>query len=124
MKKIKGISIWEQNAEFFALGIAALAAVIGLGCGWYSYQARYGGVAQFGPFSSDRELSAKEVALVDRSPVTEVPRIEVVGGEEFDFGVMEPGGERTHAFVVRNVGTAPLELEIIGSTCKIGRAHV
>ncbi len=101
-----------------AFGIAALAAVIGLGCGWYSYQSRYGGGAQFGPFSSDREVSVKEVGLVQRSPVTEVPRIEVIGGEEFDFGVMEPGGEGTHAFVVRNVGTAPLELEIIGSTCK------
>ncbi len=100
-----------------ALGIAALAAVIGLGCGWYSYQSRYSGVAQFGPFSSDQHLSAQEVAI-KRSPVTEVPRIEVVGGEEFDFGVMEPGGEGTHAFVVRNVGTAPLELEIVGSTCK------
>ena len=101
-----------------AFGIAALAAVIGLGCGWYSYQTRYGGVAQFGPFSSDRELDAKEVALSKRGPASGSPRIEVVGGEEFDFGVMEPGGERTHAFVVRNVGTAPLELELIGSTCK------
>lgn len=100
------------------LGIAALAAVIGWGCGWYSYQTHYGGAAQFGPFSSDQQLSAEEVALANRVPTSGAPRIEVIGGEEFDFGVMEPGGEGTHQFVVRNVGTAPLELDIIGSTCK------
>src|SRR5690606_2024160 len=81
-------------------------------------QTHYGGAAQFGPFSSDQQLSAEEVALANRVPTSGAPRIEVIGGEEFDFGVMEPGGEGTHQFVVRNVGTAPLELDIIGSTCK------
>lgn len=101
-----------------ALGTAAVAAAIGVGCGWYSYQSRYGGSAEFGPFSTEQKLDTKEVALANRNSSSEVPRIEVVGGEEYDFGVMEPGSEGTHRFVVRNVGTAPLELDIIGSTCK------
>lgn len=104
---------------FKALGLAALAAVIGLGCGWAAHQARYGGAAQFGPFASNTEVSPEEVSLVRRAtPSSDLPKIEVVGGEDFDFGVMEPGSEATHVFLVRNIGTAPLELEVAGSTCK------
>lgn len=104
---------------FKALGIAAFAAIIGLVSGWLAHQSHHSGVAQFGPFASDTNLSAEEVSVVKRATSTSgVPKIDVIGGEDFDFGIMEPGGEGKHAFVVRNVGTAPLELEIIGSTCK------
>lgn len=47
-----------------------------------------------------------------------VPRIEVVGGTEYKFGSMLHGATESHDFVVRNLGDAPLKLNITGSTCK------
>lgn len=99
-------------------GIVGLGLVVGLGCGWFAYQSKFGGKAEFGPYSSD----AKRVKMATlASPPAEpgkAPKIEVVGGETFDFGVMEPGGRGNHSFVVRNIGEGPLELQIAGSTCK------
>ncbi|TVP97484.1 MAG: DUF1573 domain-containing protein [Planctomycetaceae bacterium] len=97
----------------------AVAAAIGLGFGWLTFESRYGGEAEFGPFSTDSSLSAADVSLRGQPAASEnLPKIEVVNGEEFEFGVMEPGGEGKHIFIVRNVGTAPLELQVAGSTCK------
>jgi hypothetical protein len=113
------ISFTEDFGVFKALGIAAAAAVIGLTCGWLTHQARFGSASQFGPFVSDKKLDPADVSLVRRStPSDEAAKVEVVGGETYDFGAMEAGGEGKHAFIVRNTGTAPLELEIVGSTCK------
>lgn len=120
-----GFGLSSSQVHFFkgfgvvkALGIAALAAVVGLGCGWWSHRSRYGGVAEFGPFTTDQG-AARPVSLAKRRESSgEAAKLEVVDAEEHDFGVMEPGSEGTHTFVVRNVGTAPLELEIVGSTCK------
>jgi len=98
--------------------IVAVGLVVGLGCGWFAYQSKFGGKAEFGPYSSDAKRM--KMATVD-SPAAEpgkAAKIEVVGGETFDFGVMEPGGRGSHSFVVRNIGEGPLELEIAGSTCK------
>lgn len=36
---------------------------------------------------------------------------------EYDFGVVEPGTELTHRFVLRNIGGRPLRLSNITSTC-------
>lgn len=104
---------------FKAIVMTGIAAAIGLGLGWWTFEARYGGVAEFGPFSSDSTLSAADVSLRgSQVPDEKYPKAEVVGGDEFEFGVMEPGGEGKHIFIVRNVGSAPLELEVAGSTCK------
>ena len=46
------------------------------------------------------------------------PRVEVVNGERFDFGVMDRGTKRQHAFVFQNTGTAPLELKVGETSCK------
>ena len=47
-----------------------------------------------------------------------VPRLSVEGGREFDFGVMERGTTKSHAFVVRNEGRGPLTLEKGETSCK------
>ena len=51
-------------------------------------------------------------------PVKGKPKLEVVGGTEFDFGMMMHGEEMSHTFVFKNVGDAPLVLEMGQSTCK------
>ena len=38
------------------------------------------------------------------------PKAVLVGGDEFDFGIMEQGQESQHVFVIRNDGEAPLRL--------------
>jgi Protein of unknown function (DUF1573) len=47
-----------------------------------------------------------------------IPKVEVIGGAELDFGTMRIGTERSHSFRFKNSGKAPLILEVLGSTCK------
>ncbi|MGV3483632.1 MAG: DUF1573 domain-containing protein [Planctomycetaceae bacterium] len=104
---------------FKTLIIMVLGASAGLVAGWTMHQARYGSESKFGPFSMDSDVDATNVASYLKAKVQSgSPRIEVVGGEEFDFGVMEPGSKGEHVFVVRNAGDYPMTLEIVGSTCK------
>lgn len=49
---------------------------------------------------------------------TGTPKLEVVGGPQFDFGTMQHGDTMSHTFVFRNVGDGPLNLEMGHSTCK------
>ncbi len=99
--------------------VALIGALVGLACGWNVHQSRYGGEATFGPFATDNDVTAESVAVaLASSQQSGSPRIEVIGGEEYDFGVMEPGAKGTHHFVVKNTGDFPLSLEIVGSTCK------
>ncbi len=101
------------------LSIATVGAVCGVMLGWFVHQSRYGRDAEFGPFSSASDVTASTVANVLKEKTQAgSPRIEVIGGEEYDFGVMEPGSKGKHKFQVRNVGEFPLSLEIVGSTCK------
>ncbi len=50
--------------------------------------------------------------------IVALPKVEVVGGRELNFGTMKQGTERSHNFVFKNVGYAPLKLEVLRSTCK------
>jgi hypothetical protein len=99
-------------------GIVGLGLGLGLACGWFAYQSKFGGPAEFGPYSSGAKRVKMATVAIRPAEPGKAPKIEVVGGETFDFGVMEPGGRGNHSFVVRNVGEGPLELEIAGSTCK------
>ena len=45
-------------------------------------------------------------------------KIEVVGGNEFDFGTMRKGTKRRHTFVFKNVGEAAVRVAYKSSTCK------
>ena len=88
-------------------------SVVGLFTGWAVNDSRYGKVAMFGPFSLDNSVEATNVSAAMKAKTQlGAPRIEVVGGEEFDFGVMEPGAKGEHKFVVKNVGEFPMTLEI------------
>ncbi len=76
--------------------------------------------------ASALELASAEVHL-EQAPVAanagtvdprSIPRVEVVGGVEFDFGNMRAGTERSHSFRFKNSGSAPLQLTVVGSSCK------
>ncbi len=99
--------------------VVVSGSLLGLLAGWVANSSRYGNVAAFGPFSMETNIDATQVgSLLKARAQPGSPRIEVVGGEEFDFGVMEPGSKGEHNFVVKNVGEYALTLEIVGSTCK------
>jgi hypothetical protein len=51
------------------------------------------------------------------APVRVSPKA-VVETSEFDFGNMDPGTSGFHEFEVRNEGSAPLELELLETSCK------
>ncbi len=104
---------------FKAFASAIVAAMIGVGCGWLVHTSNFAAESEFGPFKPrDRDVQERVEVVKRELPPDQLPKLEVVGGEQFDFGVMEPGAEGTHSFVVRNAGKGPLELEVAGSTCK------
>jgi hypothetical protein len=95
--------------RIFLLALLGLGAGVAIGYGhnWYDV----GDIKeQFHllntPPSADELLSAK------------APRVDVVGGETHDFGIMERMGKRHYTFVIRNVGTAALTLEQGKTSCK------
>ena len=53
----------------------------------------------------------------------ETPRVEV-SQPHYDFGTMQRGTSKSHEFVIRNVGTAPLKLRSGGTTCKCTLSEV
>jgi len=66
-------------------------------------------------------MDRREAQKVETSGVVSpdsIPKVEVVGGTELDFGTMKIGTERSHDFRIKNSGQAPLELSVLGSTCK------
>ncbi len=69
------------------------------------------------------ETEAAQIKLDDTSSTgvispDSIPKVEVLGGTDLDFGTMKVGTERYHAFRIKNSGKAPLELAVKGSTCK------
>ncbi len=62
------------------------------------------------------ELEVQGEAEAERS--ADEARVEVVNGEVYDFGSMERGVTRRHAFIIKNTGTQPLELMLLRTSCK------
>ncbi len=76
--------------------------------------------SQFGPLTLDgRVTHANAMAEMNKGiPTTGFAKAEIIGGTNYDFGIMAPDEEGEHVFVVKNVGTEPLSLEVGASTCK------
>jgi hypothetical protein len=64
----------------------------------------------------DANFDSFEVAKPNVEKV--VPMVEVIGGEEFDFGVMDRGETRTHSFQLKNNSDKHVAVEVKGTTCK------
>ena len=62
--------------------------------------------------------TAEEIAKTGVIPAALAAKVEVVGGTDFDFGTMKRGTSRSHKFIFRNTGNAPLKLWVQDTTCK------
>jgi len=93
-----------------------IVACIGVGYGFANYQFQKRTSGKVNILGSDADMDA--TIKKNKANVTPPGKIEVVSGPEFDFGTMKRGTRRTHTFILKNVGGAPVELENKGSTCK------
>ena len=94
------------------LTLVCIAA--GFGIAKYTVDQRTSRVVNTLGLKADMEASLAVVPV----PKAEHGRIEVVGGDSFDFGTMKQGSTRSHKFVFKNVGGSPVQLEFKSSTCK------
>ena len=58
-----------------------------------------------------------ELAANDKVPEKDAPRI-FVEQPHYDFGTMQRGTTKSHEFVIKNTGHAPLKIRNGGTTCK------
>ncbi len=103
------------------VGTLVVSAVLGVGIGqlqaaliYRGFEERFLGARM--TLAEERgEMTAQEV---EQSSDQGVPKVEVVGGTDFDFGSIMHGQTMSHDFTFRNVGTGPLNLNMGPSTCK------
>lgn len=102
-----------ENAGVFKTVLVSLVlgALLGAGVGLFRFYA-------WGQTYAD--LTANLVPVTDVSPealAVKIPEVEVAGIH--DFGYLPEGKtEASHDFVITNIGTAPLQLHEISSTCQ------
>jgi hypothetical protein len=99
---------WTLIVAACLLGLAA-----GTGFTWWEFHAERIDVASLR--TSGNEGRPGGAPIVD--PAAPAPGIVVVGGEEFNFGVMERNAVRRHTFVIRNTGQGVLRLTQGGTSC-------
>jgi hypothetical protein len=100
--------------------LLVLAAAAGTATAWAINYARYGHrVARFGPFMMGDEVTADNVmAIVNKNVPVGRARVELVGDSTFDFGMMAPGTEGEHTFIIKSVGEDDVRLRLGATTCK------
>jgi hypothetical protein len=104
--------------------VAVLISVVaGIGFATYLESSRLHGLTHYWGVVDDIDATLASYSQVIKGEVRESGKIEVVGGTEYNFGTMKQGGKGTHAFIFRNVGTAPVDIWFIRSSCKctVGR---
>jgi hypothetical protein len=96
------------------------AAVLGTSVAWaINYQRYAHRVARFGPFTLGGDVTPANVTinLGDQLPAGKA-QVELIGESTYDFGMMAPGTEGEHVFIVKSVGEGDLHLRLGASTCK------
>ncbi len=74
---------------------------------------------EFGHFTKQSDLEpAGLLAHMEQLQQKNLPRAEVVGGEQHDFGSMLRNAKGSHDFTIKNTGDEPLDLEVRATTCK------
>ena len=92
------------------------AAVIGCLAGWSINYVKYGRVVgKFGLFATNNDFHASSLGSIQTDSRA---RVEMLSPQSFDFGMMKPGDEGAHTFIVKNVGTDDLRLRLGATTCK------
>ena len=95
--------------------MAVAAMVIGVTAGVASSLARVSFyTSELDPYADVAATSTVGPASSDRP----LPKVEVVNGSEYNFGVMELLANQKHEFILRNTGEAPLLVTKEGTTCK------
>lgn len=97
-----------------------LSATVGFSVAWAVNQSRFAGrVAYMGQFSTEGDFQPTD--LVSFRPLDKpdaMARVEMLTPQQHDFGMMKPGDEGEHTFVIKNVGTEDLRLRLGATTCK------
>ncbi|MGM0485626.1 MAG: DUF1573 domain-containing protein [Planctomycetota bacterium] len=95
-----------------------VAACVGVGVGWGSTiveQVSYEELflpSEFAAYNQQREGNRRA------QPAGTSPKVELVNGRVHDFGTMDRYAKKKHTFLIKNVGNAPLLLDVSRSTCK------
>ncbi len=100
---------------------ALIAVFIGVSCGAAQYYMTYGKMDErLAKFKAGARESqpGDGSGKASTSSSSGEPMVEVVGGTTYDFGTMQQGSTKSHSFTFRNVGKAPLELKVAGSSCR------
>lgn len=106
--------------KYFLLAAAALIAGTSLGLG--TTISEFGGVRErFEPWADGTESRPTQNIDIEKPPqfVDKIvgSKVEVEGGEVYNFGTMQRKGKLSNRFVFKNVGTAPLYLKEQGTSC-------
>ena len=97
---------------FICLLAAVLGIGVGTGAGFLSY-------SDPGPdFEWMHKKLLYEGSDAESIALPAVESIDVVGGAEFDFGIMDRGETRSKTFILKNNTSKPLFPVVTGTTCK------
>lgn len=94
-----------KSILFVAIFSAVLGAVLGTALGYVEARLPEGSISQI----SDKQSGEKPPK---DGPIADVPET------NFNFDRIERGTSMKHKFKVRNIGDAPLHLEVVNTTCK------
>ncbi len=97
--------------------LAILFGLTGIGFGYWRFNESNKQIVE--SFRDPIEVMQGQLGNVSvQTVVASRARIEVVGGTEHDFGLMQSGTKRSHNFVLRNNGNAPSKITLGPTTCK------
>lgn len=94
--------------------------VAGIATGVYNARREYYAVEHnFGPYSEEENFESSQLEeLLNRVANQGFSKLEVIGSDRHDFGVMHREEDGEHVFEIRNVGNELLNLRVTSSTCK------
>lgn len=103
--------------------LLVIAILIGASGGLFAFmqfQAKHAGMQETFRDPIERikdRLAARGQSVVDPREVPR-PKILAENGVQFNFGKMSRKAEKSHTFVLKNIGNAPSKVELVGSSCK------
>lgn len=100
---------------------ALMSSILGIGLGYAKASFTQSGKEKF---LGSRTTIAESTGEMTREEIIKQakekgkPHLEVIGGTDYDFGMMMHGSQLDHDFIFRNNGDGPLVLEMGESSCK------
>lgn len=102
------------------LALVVVVAIAGSAIGYATSVREYSWTSEtFGYFTKDGDLQPHDLLAHMQSMQQQgMAKVEVVGGQDYDFGTMLRQAKGEHDFTIKNIGDAPLELSVLKTTCK------